>query len=746
MAAPGTALTVINGGMNRLRIKGAARSDTLYLLQDGYVTAANTVKKRPGTIRNANLATLGGAGNSKGLVAFQNALHVFSAQKIAVPAGYVDHVLTHPAANATYTPPFPGLGFNPVVESLLQFEDGNGSVAFTDTGGAGAAWTGAGGAQESSAQAMFGTGSLLCNSLGNYIQTTVTSGSAMDLATGNPDWTIEFWFWPTTVTAGTTYMLFDFSNNNATFGRMYFSGPNGLVFQVFGGGSWGGAGGISATASATLVAGQWNHIALCRDNNILRAFVNGAYAGISGSFTGMPAPPSTQPWYVGGSPHSIFGGAQTMYIDGFRITKGACVYGGTFNVPTTAPTTAPSIPFTIASLQHFDDGAGSTTFTDAVGGVAWTAHGAAAEVAAPLKFGTSAGAFLNNADYIQHSLTANSNDDLTYDNCDYTYEAFIYPVDVTGGTNHTWAQFSHRVSTGLDDTLFYLQSNSHDLTLYDRSSSFTIITGVGALPTAAQWYHVAVTRYGDTLLLFVNGVQVGSGATAGAYSLIATADKWYSGSFGSSGTLSADGYIDEQRITRGVALYRANFTPPVAPYTAPGVTPIALKDIHFAAPFMGFLYVVAEFTTDGGTGLGTVFHYWLQTSGTWAPKTIYQAGQIVSPVTANGLTYKAVRLNTPNPSWAPSTLEALNNIVEPTVANGYKFTATKIDGLNPLTGSTEPTWPTTDGATVVEETERTNTGIVTTAAPQPTATTPSPGIGFGPGGKYGNLYSGAIIK
>lgn len=52
------------------------------------------------------------------------------------------------------------------------------------------------------------------------------------------------------------------------------------------------------------------------------------------------------------------------------------------------------------------------------------------------------------------------------------------------------------------------------------------------------------------------------------------------------------------------------------------------------------------------------------------------------------------------PPWPVSTLIVLNDIYLPTVLNGHKYQATSI--TTGITAATEPTWPTTAGATVVD--------------------------------------------
>jgi hypothetical protein len=128
------------------------------------------------------------------------------------------------------------------------------------------------------------------------------------------------------------------------------------------------------------------------------------------------------------------------------------------------------------------------------------------------------------------------------------------------------------------------------------------------------------------------------------------------------------------------------------------VTPSAtLTKIWFAQPFMGFPYVVAQFSD------GSVFHYWLQFSGTWAPNTVYKTGAIILPLTTQtGLAYLAVRDLKLNPTWTPQTTIALNQIVEPTQYTGYAYKAIAVEGTSPHTGSTEPVWPIVELATIQE--------------------------------------------
>lgn len=123
----------------------------------------------------------------------------------------------------------------------------------------------------------------------------------------------------------------------------------------------------------------------------------------------------------------------------------------------------------------------------------------------------------------------------------------------------------------------------------------------------------------------------------------------------------------------------------------------SIKRIWFAAPFLGFLYVVAEWVN------GQVFHYWLQESGTWQPNHIYLLGQNVLPTVSTGYAYQATRLGDPNPLWAPNVLRAVGDRVEPRTPNGYYYEVIDTLGDNPRSGATEPNWIASDGAIVYED-------------------------------------------
>jgi hypothetical protein len=126
-----------------------------------------------------------------------------------------------------------------------------------------------------------------------------------------------------------------------------------------------------------------------------------------------------------------------------------------------------------------------------------------------------------------------------------------------------------------------------------------------------------------------------------------------------------------------------------------------LSKIHFAKPFLGALYVAAEFA-DGNT-----YHFWLQATTIWLANTEYSLHDYVEPTVPNGFVYRATRLNTPFPAWTPLAPRAVDDSVEPTIYNGLYFKVESVIGSQPRSGSEEPIWPTTAGAVIIEDADGT---------------------------------------
>lgn len=196
----------------------------------------------------------------------------------------------------------------------------------------------------------------------------------------------------------------------------------------------------------------------------------------------------------------------------------------------------------VSALLHMDGSNGGTTFTDQTGKT-WTRNGTPTISTAQAKFGQSA-VFSGSSQWIDGPSSA----DFTFGTGDFTIECWAY-FTATGANRGLF-------SFGSNLTL-YLSSSGANLYWFDGSTNLLTATG----PALNTWHHIAIARQGTTLRMFINGVLVASAT----YSTNLTSTNMRVGS-ATTGATNMQGYIDEVRITKGVARYTANFTPPSAPF------------------------------------------------------------------------------------------------------------------------------------------------------------------------------------
>lgn len=94
-----------------------------------------------------------------------------------------------------------------------------------------------------------------------------------------------------------------------------------------------------------------------------------------------------------------------------------------------------------------------------------------------------------------------------------------------------------------------------DTILASRSVSLSLNT----------WYHVALVRTSGVLSFYLNGTQIGT-PTAMSTSLSGSTASLVVGCLSTIGTQYYAGYLDELRLSVGLAHWTDNFAPPTAPY------------------------------------------------------------------------------------------------------------------------------------------------------------------------------------
>jgi hypothetical protein len=88
----------------------------------------------------------------------------------------------------------------------------------------------------------------------------------------------------------------------------------------------------------------------------------------------------------------------------------------------------------------------------------------------------------------------------------------------------------------------------------------TFTSGSGDFPVANTWYHFAIVRNGTTTTLYKNGTSYLSLTDTANY----TTPYIVIGNAYQTSRNGVIGYMDDFRVTSGLARYTANFTPPTA--------------------------------------------------------------------------------------------------------------------------------------------------------------------------------------
>jgi hypothetical protein len=99
----------------------------------------------------------------------------------------------------------------------------------------------------------------------------------------------------------------------------------------------------------------------------------------------------------------------------------------------------------------------------------------------------------------------------------------------------------------------FLSSNQLSFQCYSNASALMVNFSHQTTLSAGTWYYCALTRNGSTFTLYLNGVASTSTPTSAA-TIGQSGTTLYVGKFGASSTIGAlNGYLEDVRMTRGVA-------------------------------------------------------------------------------------------------------------------------------------------------------------------------------------------------
>jgi hypothetical protein len=219
-------------------------------------------------------------------------------------------------------------------------------------------------------------------------------------------------------------------------------------------------------------------------------------------------------------------------------------------------------------MLHADTGLADTA-SAATGLHEWYQAGGGATMidTANKKFGTAGLHFrggVGSADYIS---VANSSD-FTLGSGDFTIDCWFKLAGTDSTLRYMCGQaLSNDPITASTSSFTVALNTSHNLqaNFFVGSTTYTI-TGNTFFTADGSFHHVAVVRSGSSLLLFVDGVIDINAAVSINGTVNATSNNFSVGLYGFTGQGVWWGWIDEFRLSVGLARWTTNFKPPKAAY------------------------------------------------------------------------------------------------------------------------------------------------------------------------------------
>jgi hypothetical protein len=362
---------------------------------------------------------------------------------------------------------------------------------------------------------------------GDYL----TTPSSASISNFSGDFTIEGWVYLNATTAYGVLIGGDGSSG------WYVEYGSARGFGAYDGSTF-------LNGSSTAVTNQWVNFAVTRASGTVRFFINGALTASASSANFNVTQSLGIAAYSGGS-SSLNG-----YLSNIRINNTTALYTSAFT-PSTTPLTA----VTNTSLLLSTTNAG--ILDNAMMNNLETVGNAQISTSVK-KYGTGSLAFDGSGDYLVPNYP--TSDIYSFGTGAYTVEFWIY----FNSTATTYLIYDTRPSgvNGNYPTI-YFDSSAGFINFYFNGAiriSGNVATASGA------WHHVALCRSGSSTKLFINGTQSGSTYTDSNNYLGSVNRPVIGGDGNALGSNGLNGYIDDLRITKGVARYTATFTPPTAAF------------------------------------------------------------------------------------------------------------------------------------------------------------------------------------
>lgn len=398
-------------------------------------------------------------------------------------------------------------------------------------------------AQLDTDQKKFGISSLLLDGTDDYI----SLADSEDWNFGTGDFTIDFYLRFNATGQQTFLCQYENSTNHwycyrGATGKLSFYARTtaGVVAQY------------TTTSAWSPSTNTWYHLAWVRNGSSFYMFIDGVSQTLTEtvaiSTTAMPnltvnvdvgrLSASTPVYYTNG------------WIDELRISKGIARWTSNFSLPVVIDKLNnyefSSLDQYTKLLIHFDGTDGDTTYLADIGpNLTW--HTAILDDAEK-KFGVTSMLCDGSGDYV----TVENRDEWNFGTDDFTVDFWLKrnTIDsyqqVVGNTSFQLCRFNP----------------DNKIDTYWNSDPLRTIT-TNTYSSTSEWYHIAIIRYNNTITFYVNGVADGSVDMTG---VSVDLNEFGIGGLSDYGSQMFDGWIDEFRISKGIARWTTGFTPPTRAY------------------------------------------------------------------------------------------------------------------------------------------------------------------------------------
>ena len=297
----------------------------------------------------------------------------------------------------------------------------------------------------------------------------------------------------------------------------------------------------SVTGSgAVMKTNVWQHIVLKRNSGTWRLLVDGVSQGTYSNSTGINF---TSNMFLG--KNTTAAGYYTGNISDFKI-EFSSTSASTATVPT-SPTSSTGAELHIKGTDAsiIDKAQKNNTIL----------NGNTTGSTTQAKFSAKSMYFDGTDDYI-------SMGDFESLPGDFTMEAWVYMTSVAA------EGIVCRGRNTAGGHLWYIENGVMKFRGYNSSGSmYGSDIAINAVLGTNTWYHLAVTRSGSTIRMFINGVLNANTGTMSPTNvpMNSTADMEIGGyTYSGSHVLPFSGYMQDVRITKGLARYTSSFTAPSA--------------------------------------------------------------------------------------------------------------------------------------------------------------------------------------